>query len=348
MDLQTNEHSNFSPRKKKKPKRRFRAWKIVFFSCLILFLCGTGFLYGTNQGLQFRQMIVGTVLTSSHPEYIKYMHFLLSQAEIDEIKQTMNHPKVVQSRIGHFKDKKIVNNPSQLIKTEEIDKSSFTAKILIISDPTTVHLVTTKYPDKGQPLFELIKDNNGAAGINGGGFIDKGGHGSGGQTVGITISNGKVIHAPAGGNQVSQLVCGFLADGEFITGKYSVDQLMKLGVTDAVHFGPQLIVNGKNVVNSSVNAAWGWAPRTAIGQDKQGRIVMIITDGRFYWDKTHRGATMADMAQLFESYHVINAMAMDGGGSTTMIKAGELLMKPATEEAIGMRYLPNAWVVIPH
>jgi exopolysaccharide biosynthesis protein len=38
---------------------------------------------------------------------------------------------------------------------------------------------------------------------------------------------------------------------------------------------------------------------------------------------------------------------MDGGGSTTMIKDGQLLLKPATNTAVGMRYLPNGWVVIP-
>jgi exopolysaccharide biosynthesis protein len=40
-------------------------------------------------------------------------------------------------------------------------------------------------------------------------------------------------------------------------------------------------------------------------------------------------------------------MAMDDGASTTMIKDGKLLNKPSTQEKIGMRYLPNGWVVIP-
>jgi exopolysaccharide biosynthesis protein len=75
---------------------------------------------------------------------------------------------------------------------------------------------------------------------------------------------------------------------------------------------------------------------------------MIITDGRFYWDKTHRGASMADMASLMQKYDVVNALAMDGGGSTTMIKDDQLLMKPATNTDVGMRYLPDAWVVIPN
>jgi exopolysaccharide biosynthesis protein len=165
--------------------------------------------------------------------------------------------------------------------------------------------------------------------------------------TGIVIGNGKVLNDP-GSRDSAALVGAFLKNGEFITGTYSTNQLLSLGVTDAISFGPQLIVNGKNKITPAVDGAWGWAPRTALGQEKDGSIVMIITDGRFYWNKTHRGASMSDMAHLFEKYNVKNAIAMDGGGSTTMIKDDNLLLKPATSTAVGMRYLPNAWVVIPN
>jgi exopolysaccharide biosynthesis protein len=346
MNTQTSERTSFFRMKQR--TKRFRFWGIFWISCLIILLAGYGFLYSTNQGLQFRKMLVGTVLTSQHPQYVKYMHFLLSQSEIDLLYKTMKNPKVNQSKIGYFTPALKDQGGTLNIQTNEIKNANFTAKILVIPDPTTVHLVVTKYEGKGQPLSELIQENNGVAGINAGGFFDKGGHGSGGQMIGIAISNGKVLSTTSGSNNEGKLIGGFLKDGQFITGRYSVNQLLKLGVTDAVQFGPQLIVDGKNVVSSSINAAWGWAPRTAIGQSKSGSIVMIITDGRFYWDKTHRGASMNDLVQLFNSYNITNAIAMDGGGSTTMIKDGKLLLKPATETAVGMRYLPNAWVVIPH
>jgi exopolysaccharide biosynthesis protein len=344
MDSQTN---GTNSRMKQKTKH-FRFWRVFWIGCLILFFSGAGFLYGTNQGLQMRKMLIGTVLSSQHPQYVNYLHFLLSQSEIDKLYNAMKHPKVEQSKIGHFTSDSKDNGGDLNIQTDEIKNANFTAKVLVIPDPTTVHLMVTKLAGKGQPLSELIQDNHGVAGINAGGFYDKGGHGSGGQMIGIAISNGKVLSAPSSGNNSGELVGGLLKDGQFITGRYSVNQLLKLGITDAVQFGPQLIVNGKNVVSSSVNGAWGWAPRTAIGQEENGSIVMVITDGRFYWDKTHRGASMKDVAQILESYHVTNGIAMDGGGSTTMIKDGKLLLKPATETSIGMRYLPNAWVVIPH
>ncbi|MDB5083257.1 MAG: phosphodiester glycosidase family protein, partial [Bacilli bacterium] len=41
-------------------------------------------------------------------------------------------------------------------------------------------------------------------------------------------------------------------------------------------------------------------------------------------------------------------IALDGGGSTTMIYQNQLLLKPATDTDVGMRYLPNAFIVVPH
>ncbi|MGZ4032256.1 MAG: phosphodiester glycosidase family protein, partial [Tumebacillaceae bacterium] len=207
--------------------------------------------------------------------------------------------------------------------------------------------VTTQYSNKGEPLSKLITDHAAVAGINAGGFEDQNGNGSGGQALGIVISNGQVLSLPNGNRNEKQLVGGFTRSGEFITGSYSANQLEALGVTEAVSFGPQLLVDGKDVVTNSVDAAYGWAPRTVIGQAADGTVVMIITDGRFFNDKRHRGASMEDMAQLLKQNDVQNAIALDGGGSTTMIKDGQLQLKPATFTDVGMRYLPNAWVVIP-
>lgn len=353
MELQTTDTAYVSRQNRKpnpKPKRK-RIWRIFLTICLILVLGGGGFLYGTNQGLQMRRMLLGTVFSTYHPQYEKFMRLLLPQSEIDALYNARNHPQTVQTTIAQAQQDNqttVKTGTTENIQVDTITTANYTAKVMIIPDPTTVHMVGTKFATKGQPLSDLIKENNGVAGINAGGFFDPSGQGSGGEMIGIVISNGNILSVPSGGKNVPSLVGGFLKDGQFITGNYSASQLLKLGVTDAVSFGPQLIVNGENRVSSTVDGAWGWAPRTAIGQEKNGSIVMIITDGRFYWDKTHRGASMSDMAQMFEKYNVTNAIAMDGGGSTTMIKDGELLLKPATSTSVGMRYLPNAWVVIPH
>lgn len=334
-------------RLKRKPQKRKRFWRIFLTVCLVLILGGGVFLYGTNQGLQIRRMLLGTVFSTYHPQYEALMELLLPKSEIDAMYNARNHPQAVQSSIAKTHKKKTIGAPGP-IKVDTVTTPNYTAKIMINPDPTTVHMVASRLANKGQALSDLIKENNGVAGINAGGFVDPSGQGNGGEMIGICISQGTVLSVPAGGRDVPSLVGGFLNDGQFITGTYSVNQLLKLGVTEAVSFGPQLIVNGQDRVTPTVDGAWGWAPRTAIGQEPNGSVVMIITDGRFYWNKAHRGASMSDMAQLMQQYHVTNAIAMDGGGSTTMIKDGALLLQPATSTAVGMRYLPNAWIIIPH
>ncbi|MBS4174033.1 phosphodiester glycosidase family protein [Bacillus sp. FJAT-49736] len=331
-----------SSRRRKRSKKRI--WRIIGAIFLTSFLLGCIFIYTTDTGLQLRKMLVGTVLSTQHARYAKYLGFLLTKTEMEELLKAFHHPPTAQSTVTGMDPNK---KEKLSVRVDTIETSNYTAKVLIISDPTKVHLVQSRLSNKGQPLSDLIKENNGIAGINGGGFVDRGGTGSGGTATGIVISKGDVLTSPRGNRNTPLLVGGFLKDGQFITGKYSVNELLNLGVTDAVSFGPQLIVDGVNRVTSSIDGAWGWAPRTAIGQAKDGSVIMIITDGRFYWDKTHRGASMSDMAGMFEKYHVTNAIAMDGGGSTTMIYNEQLLLKPATDTAVGMRYLPNAWVVIP-
>lgn len=351
MDSMKNDPS-YVPRSKRKKKRGL-FWRVFWSILMVLLLVGGGWLYGTDQGLQFRKGIVGSVLTSQHVQYVKYVRFLLSKSEFDQLYNAWTNPKVEQSAVEKEKPKQNTAEAASLksfsdsIVVDTVNTANYTAKVLVIPDPTTIHVVTTQLTNKGQPLSELIKQNHGVVGINGGGFNDPGGNGSGGQMLGIVISNGKIISSP-GGNNVKALVGAFRKDGEFITGSYSANELLNLDVTEAISFGPQLIVNGKNLVTPAVSGAWGWAPRTVIGQTRNGRVVMIITDGRFYWDKTHRGASMGDMVGLLQKYDVVNAIAMDGGGSTTMIKDDQLLLKPATNTSVGMRYLPDAWVVIPH
>jgi len=63
-------------------------------------------------------------------------------------------------------------------------------------------------------------------------------------------------------------------------------------------------------------------PRTAIGINRNGRyIYLMVIDGRqpFYSD----GATFAKLAELMVEQGAYYAMALDGGGSSTMVIEGE-------------------------
>ena len=63
-------------------------------------------------------------------------------------------------------------------------------------------------------------------------------------------------------------------------------------------------------------------PRTAIGINKNGRwMYIVVVDGRqpFYSE----GATYQELAQLLLNIGAHYAMALDGGGSSVLVMAGE-------------------------
>src|SRR5438309_1266389 len=102
MELQTTDTSYVSRLNRKpnpKPKRK-RFWRIFLTICLILVLGGGGFLYGTNPGLQMRRMLLGTVFSTYHPQYEKFLRLLLPQSEIDALYNARNHPQAIQTTIA--------------------------------------------------------------------------------------------------------------------------------------------------------------------------------------------------------------------------------------------------------
>ena len=104
----------------------------------------------------------------------------------------------------------------------------------------------------------------------------------------------------------------------------TVKQAQEMKVRDAVTFGPFLIVNGKP---SSVlgNGGWGTAPRTAIGQRKDGIVLFLVIDGRTV---TKPGADMNDLIEIMENYGAYNAANLDGGTSSVMVVDGEIINDP--------------------
>ena len=89
---------------------------------------------------------------------------------------------------------------------------------------------------------------------------------------------------------------------------------------NAISGNNMIVVNGQPVDGLDNSYA---APRTAIGLDESGKkLILFVADGRqlFYSE----GATLAEMAQLMIFYGAVNAMNMDGGGSSTMVMRNAL------------------------
>lgn len=84
--------------------------------------------------------------------------------------------------------------------------------------------------------------------------------------------------------------------------------------------GDRMLVQSSEIVEGLNNTVLH--PRTAIGINKNGRwLYIVVIDGRqpFY----SNGATFQELAEIIQDFGAFNAMALDGGGSSTMTIEGE-------------------------
>ena len=114
-----------------------------------------------------------------------------------------------------------------------------------------------------------------------------------------------------------------------------------MNVQEAITFGPALVVNGQGTITSG-DGGWGMAPRTAIGQKKDGAILMLVIDGR---QASSLGATLKDVQDIMLQYDAYTATNLDGGSSTTMYHEGEVINNPAN--SLGERSVPSILYVEP-
>lgn len=340
---------------------RRRPWRWVkrlmllsAFTCTTLALLGLIFLFGTKTGEDLREWTAGTLLTTQHDYWAPYT--FLPEEKLNALKEQIRHPEVVNSEsqtqtTTSVEPSKPVTvpqpeKPRELVEIEEINVSKgnyyFKGKIMYISDPTRVQLLVTTRKDRGDLLDEFVKKSNAIGIVNASGFADPDGYGKGAKAYGVVIHNGKILQG-YNPKKSGETALGITYEGKLITGSYTAEQMIKMGVKDAMSFRPQLIVNGKNLFVDKPARSWGIQPRTAIGQKADGTIVFLVIDGR---QPGHSiGASMNDLAELLEQRGVVTAMAMDGGSSSMMLHEGEAITKTSCPYYRG-RYLPNAWAVI--
>ena len=122
----------------------------------------------------------------------------------------------------------------------------------------------------------------------------------------------------------------------------SINDALSMGIRDAVEFGPFLIVNGKRSFIKG-NGGWGKAPRTAIGQRKDGIVLLLVVNGR---SATSIGADMIDLCDIMENFGAINAANLDGGASSELLINGKIVNNPTAGGTLGgLRLMPTFWVV---
>jgi exopolysaccharide biosynthesis protein len=138
--------------------------------------------------------------------------------------------------------------------------------------------------------------------------------------------------------------------------------VVRFGPSDsAVNGGPQLVRNGQIFDNVQADglvqpdnptAFYTFAvrrnPRTMIGVDNRGRFMLVEVDGD---TPNSVGLSLPEAAELMQSLGAVQAMNMDGGGSSTMEVNGQMINSPtdppSATEPDGQRQVGDAVVVVP-
>ncbi len=110
----------------------------------------------------------------------------------------------------------------------------------------------------------------------------------------------------------------------------------------AVGGGPRLLTSGKIALSyyderfrADVRA--GTRPRTAAGIDKDGRLILLVVDN------VNKGMTLGELAKVMSKLGVVDAMNLDGGGSSTLVIAGRHMNQPSDGVP---RSVSNAIIII--
>jgi exopolysaccharide biosynthesis protein len=84
-------------------------------------------------------------------------------------------------------------------------------------------------------------------------------------------------------------------------------------------------------------------PRTAVAALADGRVLLLTADGRRPPERV--GLALEDLAKLLIEMGAVEAINLDGGGSTTMVVKGAVVNFPS--DATGERPVSDAIVVRP-
>ena len=278
-------------------------------------------------------MLVTTAMNTMTHQYFATM--FLDQEEIDEI-IARNRPseEIGNQDLNDIKISDAVDNGIELI---DVSSSSFKGYLLIVNDPSRVKLATApRLGTVGATTSQIVEANDAIGGINGGGFKDDA-LGTGGKPDGLLMQDGKLIN---GYEYSSYKVVGLDYDNKLIvSNSTSYTALKKLNVRDAVSFGPVIVINGQPTIYSGTGG-YGIHPRSAIGQRKDGAILMLVIDGR---QVDSLGATLKNVQDIMLQYGAYNAFNLDGGASSTLVYNNKVVNHPS--DIMGERYVPCAFII---
>ena len=355
-EIKNQEDVNIKEKFKKKKKKKKSFKKKLFITSSIL---GTMFgvslfiLYGPWPG--FRNFWITTAMTTMNHRYLAtaiysdktIQEVLRANAVIepegktntDLIKFTKYQKATVYE--NKYEEQILDRNEKDLYKVINVDTRKYKGFLVAIYDPSRISIATTAYLGKrGESITTVAKRENAIIAMNAGGFYDPDWNSNGALPHGTVISKGKVVSDYVDANMGGGFI-GFDKNNKLILGRFTKEQALNAGIRDAVEFGPFLIINGKSAFVRG-NGGWGIAPRTAIGQRKDGIVLFLVINGRL---ANSIGADMGDLTEIMENYGAVNAANLDGGSSSELVINHKIINTPVAGGKDGLRDMSTFWIV---
>ncbi len=300
----------------------------IFFSIVLVY-------YGPFTNC--RDYIVARAMGAENTKFLATT--FLSQKEIDAILAVTN-PQVDdgQERLEDVQ----VNGSGAVsgdIEVIDVKGENYTGKLMVIPDPSKITLgVAPELGKVGATLSSIVKEAGAIGGVNAGGFLDDNFTGTGAEPDGIVIKDGAIAFQASDKSKFQ--IVGFNKNNVLVvSNSMTISQIKKANLRCAISFGPALVLNGKSLVTSGGTSL---QPRTAIGQRKDGTVLLLVIDGR---QSKSAGANLADVASIMLKYGAYNAGNLDGGSSATMNYNGKTLNNPC--DIAGERSIATAYLVMP-
>ncbi len=175
----------------------------------------------------------------------------------------------------------------------------------------------------------------------------------------VVLVDGIVVDITAGNAAIPPegiVLSGHGAARDFLAGVQVGDEIsvdialdpdwFALGVEQIIGGGPRLVRDGEIHITGEAelfqaDVLMGRAPRTALGFTEDHKLLLVTVNGR--QPGISVGMTLTELAELMLELGAVNAMNLDGGGSTTMVIRNRVLNLPS--DGIE-RPVANAIVVI--
>lgn len=147
-----------------------------------------------------------------------------------------------------------------------------------------------------------------------------------------------------------QIPINYIKDSSSILSKSTAQiagDFKKWKIQTAIGGGPVLVQEGKIKITNNEElkfagkALFDKHPRTAVGYTKNGQLIIMAVEGRF--PGKAEGANLEQLAKILIGVGCVEAMNLDGGGSSCLLINGKQTITPSDKE--GQRPVPAVFLI---